>query len=245
RLLFPIILDEKGDQSTFVRVYTGTGAQGQAHSNHCGDWKEAEGIQGLTGSASYSSGSWTNNTSLDCTTESRLYCFGIDRVADLPTPEVEGRLAFLSDSFFLPGQDLSAADALCQHDAQAAGLSGTFKAMIATTTSSPISRFDTSVPTGVRVDGLTLWESASDAASEDLLLPRLLTASRETPPNRGAWLGSGSLGEAGTAETTCDDWTSDASDAKARVMAYTQIRPGVGWTLSCDGTNRRLLCFEE
>src|SRR5690606_18569543 len=125
-------------------AYTGTRATGLAASDHCGDWKEAVGSKGLVGNARYSTGGWTNYTSLDCTTESQLYCFGIDRVADLPIPEVEGRLAFLSDSFFLPGpgQDLSAADALCQHDAQAAGLSGTFKAMIDSTTSNQSSRLD-------------------------------------------------------------------------------------------------------
>lgn len=57
-----------------------------------------------------------------------------------------GRLAFVTDDVFQPGGGIAAADALCQREASAAGLPGTYCAELATSTGPAEARFDLSGP---------------------------------------------------------------------------------------------------
>ncbi len=69
----PILTDELGAAYTNSQAWTGTGSQGNAGASRCSDWT----LTALSGQVGYSNATgvaWTNETSVPCTVERRLYC---------------------------------------------------------------------------------------------------------------------------------------------------------------------------
>jgi hypothetical protein len=145
-------------------------------------------------------------SSTDCAM-SRVYCFGIDRIARAPTPIASaGRRAFLSAPFVLnSGRD--GADAKCQSEAIAAGLGGTFLALLATSTASASSRYDATAAPWVRLDGIPIATTAAEFLTNQPSIPLNLTTA-------GKYLGFAFLAWTGAdnpqlvATSSCNDWTS-------------------------------------
>jgi len=144
-----------------------------------------------------------------------LYCFQVGRsvrVSPVPAP---GRLAFVSSGAFLPSSGIAAADALCQSEATTAGRSGVFRAVLATTSASPASRFDLTGPPWVRVDGIRVAPTAAaffQSATWD-------SAPNVTPFGDYAEfaiaVGGSSLTQPGAAADTCSDWSSSEGNIAA------------------------------
>jgi hypothetical protein len=185
----------------------------------------------------------------------RLYCFETGRnVAVSPTtgnPTVT-RTAFVSKATFSPASGLTAADTLCTGEATAAGLTGRFKALLATSSGSAISRFDLNGPPWVRPDGLRIVDSARDI-TRTVLAPLEVEADRAIAPrNLQVWTGAETVD--GPATDTCKDWTS-ASSADVAVGGASS-RVGYDWfagsgrkkgaPISCDRAAAvHLYCFQE
>jgi hypothetical protein len=94
------------------------------------------------GSLDQTIGGWTDNqASSACSAPSRIYCFGIGNQVAVGTSPATGRRAFLSTAVSITS--LAALDAHCAQDASTAGVAGTFLALVATSTTSAIGRFDT------------------------------------------------------------------------------------------------------
>lgn len=252
-VLYPLLIDEKGERTTESWVWTGTrSGDGVATDKHCGDWRETEGLRGTVGETNSMSGQWTFRTNYPCTSRRPLYCLGISHEVDLPAPEGVGRLAFTTQAAFNPKPEgLAAADSLCQQEAEDAGLSDAsnprrFKALLATQEASAISRFDTSGPMWISPDGWPILDSAQDAEMREFLRAPNLKLDGSRPTTNGAWIGASALNEVGTVESTCEDWTSAEGDATGSAMRLNQIRASTGWpSRTCDHASTRLICLEE
>jgi hypothetical protein len=178
----------------------------------------------------------------------RLYCFGIDSQTPVAAPVngVPVRRAFLSDATWFPGGGIASADTLCQNEANANSIAGTFRALLGLNGGAPASRFDLGGAPWVRLDGTALVTSADQLAA-----PYLLTALNQTPSHYEngtvfAWLGAVGISTVGEASTTCSDWTSNNMSMTGRI---TNIAPlgstaFVGVSTACTG-GARLFCLER
>jgi hypothetical protein len=123
-----------------------------------------------------------------------------------------GRLAFVSSNTLVPGGGIAAADSICSSEAKAAGLAGSFKALLATDGASAASRFDLRGLPWVRPDGVAIVDKAADLA-QHLNAPIDVGASGAYDfGGAWAWAGAPTPGVAGSAASTCASWTSRSSD---------------------------------
>jgi hypothetical protein len=212
RMFYPPELDERGQLvPRRTRLLTGTDGTGLVTvGNTCGDYADTAGNDwsGITGTTT---ALWTiggGGTSTGCAEPSRLYCFGIDaNIAVAPQPQT-ARRAFLSVGGFASGSGIGPADTLCAQEASTTGLTGTYRALIATTTASAISRFNLQGPNWTRVDGVELAASPADLAAGLFITSPVVQADGSHWPWGivGPWTGASQPDAVGTDATTCRDW---------------------------------------
>lgn len=244
RMFYPPLLDDLG---AVVVAYTdcaatATGASGALSGSSCADFTTTSSESLACGKPATSTGSWTNGAAASCSSMLRLYCFGVDRVqpVTLPPPPSARRTAFLSQAIFDPGGGLAAADALCANEA--AGLPGTFAALLATTTASAGSRFMLGTP-WYRVDGAKFTDDFTK-----IYAPLNVTAAGahlDTPP---VWSGAFDVGMVGTDASTCSNWTAFAGlavgytgNASSSTTEFFLAAP----TSACDLGAYRVYCLEQ
>jgi hypothetical protein len=164
---------------------------------------------------------WNNAYGMPCVYPLRLYCMSTDYVATIPAPGYTGspKIAFISTAAFKPpgSTGIAAADAICASEASAASLPGTFRALLATTTASAISRFAGGGP-WVRRDGVSIGTFAQLSSGSSLDGSISMTASGVYVGNAAAWGGAPDPMTVGTAVQTCASasgvpWTSTDVDA--------------------------------
>jgi hypothetical protein len=150
---------------------------------------------------------------IGCRSSRRLYCFGTDQnttVEPRRLEESEGRYAFVygdgineppfdgagcrpEDLECPPGPErpVDVFDEACAAAARSAGLPGTYRALIGTSTTAPLSRFNSNVNAlpWMRLDRVPLVESASDLRRTEGLVTTP-TNSAGAQPVRDVWLGS-------------------------------------------------------
>lgn len=245
RIQYPLLLDEKGDLADEF-PFTGTRSDGTRAPETCHSWTSEERVdKGLIGRSHFAQGVWTQDLGESCSGRKPLYCFGIDHSEGLPDVRVAGRLAFISQQNFQADLGIAAADAICQDEADRAGRTGTFKALLATSAAGALSRFSLAGDAWVRPDGVLVWESTATAPSATSLAPLAIDAWGDPLPAGGvAWTGAENLGAA--SGSTCGDWSQARSDLFAPVA--NAGRAGPFWLkdgpIPCNFT-ARLLCLED
>jgi hypothetical protein len=246
KALYPLKLDENGNEVAEETVATGTLGDGTVAASNCSDWTLFGPSDRLTSGYPWmATDRWSVGGLGYCNEPTRLYCFGKDHDAPIPSMLVQGRKAFVTKQRFDPSMGIAAADTLCQ--SEGAALPGTYKALLATTTASAISRFSTSGPTWVRTDGIALWAFAADAAANASILAPILLPADGSPPLPGwVWIGASALDAPGT--DTCADWTSNASTSTGGTG---QVNESGNWTdtnVACNSYEAsyvRLACLQE
>jgi hypothetical protein len=190
----------------------------------------------------------------------RLYCFGTDIDDEMAFVPSKGRNAFLSSFLFdlSTGFDigggtfvkgLDGANALCQAQARGRSLSGTYRALLATTTRAAIDFFEVGPETRpwVRLDGVPLAATAQDFANGDFLTALDLLQDGTGYYAYRTWTGADSLSSVGT--DTCTDWTDSANPNQTRVGHSVATESGFfNYQLSsCNPVNNpnHLYCLEE
>lgn len=223
RILYPAMVDETGARVPALGelVITNTVGEGTAATTDCGGFASTAGDT-FMGIPAGTTRTWTEGDyrgqAVSCATAARLYCFGIDLNVAVATPQHEGPRAFIDRAEWWPAGGFANADARCQATATSFGLTGTFKALLASTTASAADRFDLSRPPWVRLDGVRL--AASRAA--------FMAAELDTSPSifadgmydRGyplIWTGGAGTGtsrptDIGNATRSCMDWTDTTSN---------------------------------
>ncbi len=253
KIYYPPRLDEFGnDVGKDVIVLTATTSDGLLYLYDeptfnvatCQNWSSAS-TEDFT-EVGYADGTtyiWTGFASTGCSASARLYCFGLDQSNALAPLTDTGRYAFTSSGSFLPGSGIAAADSLCQSEATAAGLPGTYKALLAVEGASASSRFSFAGAPWVRPDGVAIVEKASDLATDLLMAPIGVSAGGLYLGNLGVWVGASSLSDAGS-ESTCASWTSNSAGLTG--LGTRSSRSDVAMdTNTCDATWIRIWCLQE
>jgi hypothetical protein len=258
-LLYPPRLDELGnDLGADPVVMTGTRTDGTVSNvsnfTTCNDFTSATATGDLleSGYASASSTMYTTDAPGDCSTKARLYCFGVDRKAQVAVTPAVGRYAFVTRSAWTPGGGIGAADTLCQQEASAAALPGTYKALLPPTGSSAASRFDTNGLPWIRSDGIQIAPTAAAFFSTTLFdVPPNLTADGSIYLGAtGVWSGAATPTTAGRGATNCANWMSNSPAATAAVGAPGDTATNSFFNMwpadvACNDTQTHLACLQE
>jgi hypothetical protein len=174
----------------------------------------------------------------------------MDNRTPVTVTPVAGRIAFLTKSHWIPSGGLAGADQLCMAEAQQAGLSGSFKALLATAGASAASRFDSNGQPWVRRDGVAIAPSAAELFTSTFLNTGINQSADGLQyfGNHAVWTGADYPTWGGTLESTCNNWTS-ASDTYFGTngsAGFTYSRLSFGWYGSkCDQTYLSLYCLQE
>jgi hypothetical protein len=242
----PIRIDETGaDVSVGVlldtpglQVLTGTLGNGTVATGFtCSDWTVTSG-QGRRGEVAGGPVTWTARQNSNCSSGRHLYCFQRDHTATLVPPPTSGKIAFVSEKTFQPdpGVGIAGADALCAANAVGAGLGGTYKALLATTTASAASRV-TLAPLYVRPDGIPIATGVTIAAGSALESGIWQRANGTYVPATGDLVFTGAPSPSAAApalSNSCDDWTSSALVDSVYIGADTFADP-TWWNLASNG----------
>jgi hypothetical protein len=158
------------------------------------------------------------------------------------------RRAFLSSMPFVTTGGINSADTLCQNDATAVSMPGTFHALLGLTGATPISRFDLGRTVWTRVDGVALAATTADFAAGNTIASLNVTAAGAYVPEgvSDAWT-SGVPTMTSSALTTCNDWSSNAPGANAHGGLWTASGPNAFEqvvVISCQVASNRLYCLE-
>jgi Divergent InlB B-repeat domain len=247
-LFYPISYDENGAFVGAVPVATATNSLGDVSGGTCSDWTVTSNATG-SGIASNDGSGFTQWGTVSCGAPAHLYCFGTDNAAVVAPPAPPAgnvRLAFLSTGWF-PGGGLAAADAQCATDATAAGLSGTFKALLATAATPALSRFNTAGLPWARPDNTKLASTAA-ALSAATYVDATPTSNADNTlwySNFGVWSGASSLTTYGSLTDTCNDWTSGVGTGVYGISDATKV---ADWrargTISCNQPNA-IVCLQQ
>jgi uncharacterized repeat protein (TIGR02543 family) len=258
-VLYPARLDEFGNDVLSASVYTGSNNIGTLGVwGACSDWTSAAATATVSyGYANTNSYQISFGGSTDCSQSMRLLCMGTDNTAVVTVPPVNARRAFTTGASWTPGGGLASADALCQSEATAASLTGTYKALLPTTSASAISRFTTggtSLP-WARPDNVLLAPTSAALATAGQgyidAVPNNNASNNQWLATNGVWGGGAmTLTDTATATSSCNDWTSNVSSATGMggQAAFTQISlwlRGFGGTTPCNATYMRVVCFQQ
>jgi hypothetical protein len=241
RMLLAPRIDEHGNDLVAMTDYVTTGTYEGAALATCSDYTDPA-DSATSGIASFTAGSFSNQKPVTCSELTRLYCFQTDFALPLAFTPAVGRLAFLSAAAFTPSAGLPAADAICTSEAQAAGLTGMFRALLPDTAPAA-QRFDISRPTWIRRDGIALAHTAADFMAGALLAPLNVTAA-------GAYDDQLVMtgGYAPTAPVdptrTCDAWTNAAGGNALGYAVASNVNAFTTTTADCVAP-QRIYCLEN
>jgi hypothetical protein len=150
----------------------------------------------------------------------------------------------------VPGGGLASADQLCQNEAAQAGLSGSFKALLASSTAGAASRFTVDSRPWVRPDGVTIASPGAALFEADYINSAMYqSADGIDYSNYGLWTGAVDPTTAGTQETTCNNW-SDTSEENTAICGRAGFAAqwkffAMDQSTSCSATHLHLYCLQE
>jgi hypothetical protein len=253
RVLNPPNVDEfgqahpGGDPEMLVATGTATGGL-RTPGAMCVDWTMNV-VQGvMVGEADATGGLWTAERAGNCGDPARLYCFGVDRAVPLVPARAAGKRAFVTSTPFIPGGGIASADALCASEAVMWGQSGTFKALLATSTASAADRFTSPSSTvWVRLDGIALNAPGASLFDGPLASPLNVNSGSAYLFYNPVFTGAHTPREVGTTASTCDDWRS-ASPITAALGGRACVTTGWfydGASDTCGRTDVCIYCLED
>jgi hypothetical protein len=254
KLFYPPRLDEFGnDLGADPVVMTATGRDGRltvfTDSTTCGDFtSEVENGLLVGGWASANSELFNNVVGFSCGNEARIYCFGIDRTAQVAVTPAAGRRAFMTTAYWTPGGGIGSADTLCQKEATAANLPGTYKALLAPSGASAASRLNGSGAPWVRSDGIPLAPTARDFFSTTVLdvSPDVTADGFVYCGSYGVWSGAATMPTAGSDATNCSNWLSTSgTGAFGRAGDSAVATFFDGGPIPCNYQGGVLTCLQE
>lgn len=177
---------------------------------------------------------------------------------------VELRRVFVTSTLYngnLGGLD--GADAKCQARADAAGLTGTFRAWLSDSTGSPSTRFEKSLVAYALVDNTKIANDWEDLVDGTILHKIHLDEFGQPAPTgntscagggqRTAWSATSSSGKLLQSDRSCEDWSSSDAKGAAWGLIDAVVNPPTQeyWTSSCSSAGTAcylsspLYCFEQ
>lgn len=244
----PLLYDEYGTilpPETLVL----TNAQGgnAPDKDPCGNFASVSGTL-RHGASNWVGRNWSSFQNDGCGQPVRLACFQANHTGPLVTTAPTGRVAFLTEEAIKPSAAGRAAfDALCQKEAAAAGLAGTFVSLVSTREEAASARLTSTGPVWMRPDGVPLGPDAAAVLAGTWTASLVISADGNlvSPNQRTAWSGSAAPNQVGAVVGTCADWTVSDSAQLGRIQP---VDDGT-WRedelrLRCDLANP-LMCFQQ
>jgi hypothetical protein len=184
-------------------------------SGTCADWTSTTGSNNWVTQAhvNMTSKAWNwygGNTSCADTTQ-RLVCAQRDYQTRpvLPSPTGAGKRAFVSQSVALQS-GVAGFDAQCASEAQAAGLAGTFLALVSTTSVAGATRLASGV-NYVRIDGALIGTKENFTSIPPALSAGIDRYADGTKPEYNLVVATGAdISQPSTNFSTCNNWTTNA-----------------------------------
>ena len=145
---------------------------------------------------------------------------------------------------------LAGADAICQERADDAGLPGTYKAWLSSSTTSVRDRFnrDYDHTAFVRTDGVRVANDWADLTDGTLLAAITRDEFNNTGGANYVWSNTNRGGN-GRGAYDCNGWTSDSSTGTVYSMIGTVSATNTLWTATSGfygcSSRRRLFCFQQ
>jgi hypothetical protein len=201
-----VLYDELLGTQSREFVLTGSTIDGRKTTPNCNDWSSS--TANTQGGRSDGTGAYFFGSS-NGTCAGRVFCFETGRSVQVslkPPPFPIGRYVFLS--MWTPSAGIASADARCAGDAAAAGLPGTYKALLATTTQSVLERVGTLEGVWRRPDGGLVTRLGLD--HPNLETSFAMSAAGAPSALINASFGAASLTTRATLPLSCDDWTNPA-----------------------------------
>lgn len=243
-------LDETGTDVGPVEVWTGTQKNGTAAANACTDWTATTG-KGRVGNSQGGPAAWTDAAAdVSCSQPRRHYCFGTSLSANAVSPTIAtGKIAFITNGTLDPstGDGLTSADTMCGNEAAGALLPGTYKALLATSAASAISRIAVAAQY-VRPDGTLIADGATLASGGTLTsgIWQRPTGVYLASLSDVAWTGASTPSTVGDASSTCGDF---ASASGAGFFGRATLSDPTWWhdttTPSTCSTPHHVYCLEQ
>lgn len=244
-LLSPLAIDESGNLAQLY-FWTATDSSGSLNPSRgtCANWTEASGW--ANGGNIGSTGEyWTDSIGLNCSGSWKLACFQIGAGNALPPYILPGKKVFVtSQSTNGNFEGVAGGDKFCQTLAEQAGIKGSFKAWLSSSSVNAIDRLTSNGP-WVRVDGVRIADSKADLSDGLLFSSISVDETGRHLTEAITWTGTDFLGN--STSTLCSDWQSDLdTDIGTTGNALTVSN---SWTVrstqwSCN-RNFRLYCFED
>ena len=242
----PIDLDEAGTRfAGLADTWTGSQATGVVLPGAaCADWTVTTG-SGQMGYAHYGPPAGVAFSTFPCATAYHLYCFEVGHTTPVAPTRSATRFAFVSSPRTSPG--LAALDTLCQQEATAASLPGTYRAAVATTTTTIAARF-----TGTdwqRPDG-TPVSVAGNALFDPIDQRSFIHQKADGTYLVGPTVFTGATGPSvvGTPALTCNDWVDVTTAAiTAGGGKPSLLHNGYMWglqSLACNSA-AAVICLQE
>ena len=262
QIYYPLILNESGSTIFSSAAWTGTDASGALSGVACANWLDGTSdVAGTIGLIHAGSDDWTAWSSVaQCSGLQPLYCLGVDSATTVTPPPVTAvRRAFLTSAPWIPNGGLAGADALCTSEATAAGLPGTYRALLATTGTTAASRFSTAGNPWARVDDVILAPTAAGFLGTPFLGPprywqAALNVTAEGAYRRDQIWAGGASPQSSANVPNCNGWSTADGTAHGAVglawwsevggaFAY-YLSPSSGIT-NCNNTQRKLMCLQQ
>ncbi len=168
-------------------------------------------------------------------------------MASCTTGDTISKFVFVSSATDYTGNlgGLAGADAKCQARADAAGLTGTYKAWLSSSTVSASSRLTHNTgPYMLLKQGYIIANNWSDLIDGTLARPINVTETGTEASSNIIWTNTTTAGEIKSASATCSDWTSISGYVQVGQAATSSI-----WTDyasgQCNSTGFSLYCIEQ
>lgn len=244
-------------------VWTNVGTNGQFNDSnwntgtcaqHGAGWTtNSASLSGSYAEAGAASSRWTAVGSATCDTAKHIYC-----IEHKIAPYTEYKRVFATGAGYTGNLGgVAGADAKCQAAANAASLTGDYKAWIADSTaaSAPATRFTQSSGPYRMLDGRILAESWADlvdggnngATEGNMTALNITETGAVIPISTGAsWTNVANDGTRKGTTDTCNNWSSALNTDNGHTGVITTVR---GWTdtqsYACDSNYLHLYCFEQ
>lgn len=246
----PINLDAVGSVY-FGTIQTGTTTSGTHSGSSCSDWTTAS--MPSRGDPTSTSSTWTDGyAGLEaCNNSMAFYCFEQGGSAPEPPEPSDDKVVFISSGQYqgnLGG--VSGANSTCASLASSAGLSGTFKAWLSDSSSSPSSSFTQATGNYVDTNGNVIADDWADLTSGSLnnMIQYTETGALTSASLADVWTNTSQTGTLVDAATSCDDWTNFVGGGNRGNSGVYTGSGSAAWTLSASNQCNKLLslyCFEQ
>lgn len=198
-ILAPINLNENGQiDGVPLRVWSNTNTNAESLGNRdCSGWRGTS-DEGYFGLKIFDNAFWTEVTTASCDILSRLYCF----------EQPQSKVVFVTNQTYdgnLGG--LTGGDEKCNSAAQAAGLSGTFRAWLSLDFMNPSNRFDRSLTPYVLLDNTTIATDFDDLIDGNIQAPIDKNEYGQPVSPSNAWTNTKANGFPSSFSNNCEQWS--------------------------------------